>query len=202
MLTFFHSPNSRSTAVASLVEEMGIGDRIETRVVTIPRVDGSGRRDPANPHPEGKVPALLHDGQVITERGAIMLHLCALFPEGGMAPAVGTAEWGVFASWMAWYQGVLEPVLILEAAGVSHPYLTAGLRGHPEAAARIRAALEKGPWLMGEAFSAADILVHSPYAWFGDRTPDDPLIRDWLARCMERPARARVLAREQALMAA
>jgi glutathione S-transferase len=202
MLTFFHSPNSRSTAIASLVEEMGIGDRIETRVVTIPRVDGGGRRDPANPHPEGKVPALVHDGHVITERGAIMLHLCAQFPESGMAPAVGTAEWGVFASWMAWYQGVLEPVLILEAAEVSHPFVTAGLRGHPEAVARIRAALEKGPWLMGEQFSAADLLVHSPYAWFSAWTPDDALIRDWLARCMARPARARVIERDAGLMAA
>ena len=62
MLTLIHSPQSRSTTILSLIEEMGIQDRIETREVTIPRMDGSGRRDPANPHPEGKVPALVHDG--------------------------------------------------------------------------------------------------------------------------------------------
>ena len=78
MLTLFHAPNSRSSAIAALIDEMGIADRIETRIVTIPRVDGTGGRDPANPHPEGKVPVLVHDGRVITERGAIILHLSCL----------------------------------------------------------------------------------------------------------------------------
>ena len=54
---------------------------------------------------------------------------------------------------------------------------------------------------MGEHYSAADLLVHSPYAWFQDATPDDPLIRDWIARCMARPARLRALHRDEALMA-
>ena len=114
MLTLFHSPHSRSSAIVALVEEMGIADRLDLRVVTIPRADGTGRRDPANPHPEGKVPALVHDGRVITERGAIILHLCALFPEAGMAPLPGTPDWGTFAGWMAWYQGVLEPVVVTQ----------------------------------------------------------------------------------------
>lgn len=202
MLTLFHSPHSRSSAIVALVEEMGIADRLDLRVVTIPRADGTGRRDPANPHPEGKVPALVHDGRVITERGAIILHLCALFPEAGMAPLPGTPDWGTFAGWMAWYQGVLEPVLILQAAGVSHPYMTAAIRGTEEATARIRAALEKGPWLMGDSYSAADVLVHSPYAWFEDMTPDDPLIRGWVDRCKARPSRLAVLERDLAQLRA
>jgi glutathione S-transferase len=180
-----------------LIDEMGIADKITLTTVTIPRIDGTGRRDKANPHPEGKVPALVHDGRVITERGAIMLHLTTLFP-GPMAPAVGNPDWGTFASWLTWYQGVLEPVLILGFTGLSHPALTATFRGPKEAAARIRAALENGPWLLGDNFSAADILVHSPYAWFKDITPDDPLIRDWVARCMARPARLRTLAADAA----
>ena len=202
MLTLFHSPESRSTAILSLIEEMGIRDWIEVREVTIPRMDGSGGRDPANPHPEGKVPALLHDGQVITERGAIILHLTSLFPDSGMAPKIGTPDWGVFAMWMAWYQGVLEPTFILEGARVTHPWLTAAMRDHKTAVARLRAALERGPWLLGESYSAADLLVHAPYAWFREITPDDPLIRDWVDRCMARPARQRALAQDATLQAA
>ena len=76
MLTLFHSPQSRSGAILCLLEEMGIRDRIDVRVVSIPRVDGSGGRDPANPHPEGKVPALVHDRRVITERGADFFEEC------------------------------------------------------------------------------------------------------------------------------
>ncbi|MFZ1341460.1 MAG: glutathione S-transferase family protein [Paracoccaceae bacterium] len=200
MLTLFHAPNSRSSAIAALIDEMGIADRIETRIVTIPRVDGTGGRDPANPHPEGKVPVLVHDGRVITERGAIILHLSTLFPDSGLSPAVGTPDWGVFASWLTWYQGVLEPVLIFEAAGIAHDWLDTTFRTHAEAAARIRSALEQGPWQMGDRFTAADLLVHSPYAWFQDATPDDPLIRDWVARCKARPARLHAQARDAALM--
>ncbi|MCU0826370.1 MAG: glutathione S-transferase family protein [Tabrizicola sp.] len=202
MLTLFHSPESRSTAILALIEEMGIRDWIEVKVVTIPRMDGSGGRDPANPHPEGKVPALLHDGMVITERAAIILHLTSLFPDSGMAPRVGTPEWGAFAGWMAWYQGVLEPTFILEATGVSHPWLTAAIRDHKTAVARLRVALEKGPWIMGEAFSAADLLLHGPYAWFPEGTPDDPLIHDWVERCRERPANLMVRAEDSARMTA
>ena len=201
MLTLFHSPQSRSSAILALVCEMGIEDRIDVHQVTIPRQDGTGRRDPANPHPEGKVPALVHDGHVITERAAIILHLTSLFP-GPMAPAVGTAEWGAFLTWLTWYQGVFEPVLIFEAASLAHPWIDATFRDHKTAVRRLRAALERGPWLMGEAYSAVDLLLHTPYAWFKDATPDDPLIRDWVARCMARPARLRALAADEVAMAA
>ena len=143
MITFFHAPMSRSTAIVTLIKEMGIEDQIEMRLVDIKRFDGMGQRDPANLHPEGKAPALLHEGRMITERGAVMLYLTTLFP-GATAPVLGTAEWGEFASWLTWYQGVMEPVLIFQMAGVAHDWLTGTFRGPAEAAARIRAALEKG----------------------------------------------------------
>lgn len=202
MLTFYHSPQSRSSAILALIEEMGIRDQIELREVTIPRMDGSGGRDPANPHPEGKVPVLVHDGLVITERAAIILHLTTLYPDTGLSPKVGSPDWGAFAGWLAWYQGVLEPVVIFEAASIAHPWIEATFRDHKTAAARIRAALEKGPWLLGDSYSAADLLVHAPYAWFAEATPDDPLIRDWVDRCKARPARAKVLAADAGRMAA
>jgi glutathione S-transferase len=194
MLTLIHSPQSRSSAILTLIEEMGIADWVEVRTVTIPRMDGSGGRDPSNPHPEGKVPALVHDGRVITERAAIMLHLTSLFPGSGMAPAVGSPDWGVFAMWMAWYQGVLEPTFMMEAGGFSHPWLTAAMRDHQTAVARLKAALEAGRWLMGEDYSAADLLLHSPYVWFPDAAPQDRVILDWIERCKARPADRRVRA--------
>lgn len=65
--------------------------------------------------------------------------------------------------------------------------------------ARIRSALEKGPWLLGDSYSAADLLIHSPYAWFKEATPDDELICDWVARCMARPSAMRTAASDAAL---
>ena len=202
MLKLVHAPMSRSSRILWLIEEMGIADMVAVETVNIRRFDGSGARDVANPHPEGKVPVLFHttpDGEaMVTESGAVMLYLTALFPDSGLAPKPGTAQRGAFLTWLFWYGSVMEPVLTMAAAGVSHPYLTAAIRGVDEVNARLHGALEKGPWLLGERFSAADLLCFSPYNWFSDATPDDPLIRDWVARCLARPSVVRVRAMDQA----
>lgn len=201
MLTLFHAPHSRSTRIVTLIDEMGIQDWVTIQTVTIPRADGTGARDPANPHPEGKVPTLLHDGTLITETAAIILYLTALFPDSGMAPKPGTALRGTYLSWLFWYGSVMEPVLIMDAAEVAHPWLHAALRGVPEVTARIATALADRPFLLGDSYSAADLLIHSPYAWFRDATPDVPAIRDWVARCEARPSVARTRAADAALLA-
>jgi glutathione S-transferase len=202
MPTLFHSPMTRSTRVLALIDEMGIADRIDLRPVSIPRVDGSGRRDPANPHPEGKVPALLDGDTLVTESVAVMVWLTTRFPDSGLAPRPDSRAWGSYLSWMAWYGAVMEPVLILDAAGVDHPYITASLRSAAEVSARLGAALSRGPWLMGEDFTAADLIVHSPYAFFPQATPEDQRIRDWVTRCQTRPATLRAKAIDADLMAA
>ena len=188
MLTLFHAPQSRSSRIVTLIDEMGIADKVDVRIVTIPRRDGSGGRDPANPHPEGKVPALLHDGTLITESPAVIQYLTGLFPGTGLAPEPGDPKYGEYLTWLHWYGSVMEPVMIFAAGGIDHPYLHVTFRGVPEVTARIERALAHGPWLLGDRFSAADLLVHSPYAWFGTMTPDVPVIQDWVARCQARPA--------------
>ena len=65
MLTLYHAPQSRSSRFLWLLEE--IGEPYTVEYVDIRRADGSGAPDPRNPHPDGKVPALLHDGQLVTE---------------------------------------------------------------------------------------------------------------------------------------
>jgi glutathione S-transferase len=202
MLTLYHAPMSRSSRIVTLIDEMGIADQIKIVPVSIVRFDGTGQRDPNNPHPEGKVPVLIHDGTMITESGAIILYLTALFPNSGMAPLPGTPLRGEYLTWLFWYGSVMEPVLTMAAAGISHPYMTAGIRGVAEVTDRLAKALEKGPWLLGDTYGAADLLVHSPYFWFKDATPDVPAIRDWVARCQSREAVARTRAADVARMAA
>jgi glutathione S-transferase len=181
MLTLFHAPNSRSTRILMLIDEMQIWDKIEIRKVDIIYRDGSGQTDPSNPHPEGKAPALLHDGTLITESGAIMLYLTALFPDSGLAPKPGDARRGEYLTWLFWYQGVLEPVLMAEMMGISHPGFARNFRSMTEAKARLHKALEKGPWLCG-AFSAADMLCASAFTFAPHLLGDDPVIGDWVAR--------------------
>ncbi|MGL4282059.1 MAG: glutathione S-transferase family protein [Albidovulum sp.] len=201
MLTLFYAPQSRATRIIRLLDEMGARDRVKIRPVTIPRRDGSGARDPSNPHPEGKVPVLVDGGEVITESNAIMLYLTDTLGDGRVGPRHGEAGRGSYLAWLAWYGNVVEPVMVAAAAGISHPYLTSAFRGQEEIAARLSAALAARPYLMGKHPTAADILVASPFLFFPDFTSDDPKIRDWVKRCGTLPSTASAAAFDQEIMA-
>jgi len=202
MLTFYHAPRTRSSRVLALLAAMDVIERVEIREVDVSRVDGTGRRDPANPHPEGKVPLLVHDGVAIWESSAILLYLTDLFPESGLGVPSGDPKRGRYLSWLAWYAGVVEPVLIFDAAGLAHPFLSATFRGPAEVRDRLSAALAEGPWLMGDRYTAADLLVSSPFLWFKDLDPGSEQVRDWVARCAAHPARAAALAMDERTLAA
>lgn len=202
MITLYHSPQSRSSRILSLLEELGNPPEIELVEVEIPRVmSGTGKRDPKNPHPEGKVPYLEHDGVGIWESSAIALYLTGLYPQSGLGVAAGDPLRGRFLSWMFWYAGVMEPVVIAHLCEMTHPAWHASLRGMGEVEARLEAALAEGPWLMGDGFTTCDLMVHSPYVWAPHLTPESPVIRDWVARCHARPAAERARARDAAAMA-
>jgi len=186
MLTFYHAPLSRSGRVLWLLHELDIPFEIVR--CGIPRQDGSGARDPRNPHPDGKVPALEHDGALITETAAIMLYLTDLFPDRGLGPAPGGPDRGGYLTWLFWYCGVVEPVYLAEVLGVAdHPAAQATFRDRDAIAARLIPALEGREWLLDDRFTAADILLSSPYLYFPDATPDHPAVHAWIERCTQRP---------------
>lgn len=187
MLKFYHAPKSRSGRVHWLLHELKVP--FELCRMDIPRQDGSGARDPLNPHPEGKVPALEHDGKLVTESAAIMLYLTDLFPARRLGIAPDEDGRGSYLTWLFWYGAVVEPVYIAEVLGVAdHPVAQASFRGRAEVADRLIARLQAGPWLMGKRFTAADILLCSPYLYFPEATPDHAAVRDWMNRCTSRPA--------------
>ena len=184
MPVLYHSPQSRSDTVVALVRLLGAD--VELREVTIPRQDGSGAPDPANPHPEKKVPFLVDGDEAVRERGAIMVYLTDAYPSAELGPLPGAPGRGAYLSWMAYYQGVMEPLIILKWANIEHAAITAGLRNFDTMVERLREPLQQGQWLLGERFSAADMLCSSPFHWFAEMMPDDAVIRDWVARCARR----------------
>jgi glutathione S-transferase len=187
MLTLFHAPYSRSSRVLALLCQMDVLDQIDLRYVDIIRFDGSGGRDAANPHPEGKVPLLIDNGVSIRESPAIILHLTDLFPQGNMGVPAGDPLRGAYVSWLVWYGSVVEPVMLLAHLGITHPALQATFRDMAALAARLSDALARGPWLMGDRYTAADLLLASPFLWFSEAMPDDPIIKDWVTRCANQP---------------
>jgi len=188
MLRLHHAPRSRSSRIVWLLEELGAPAEIVYTNIT--RMDGSGDEDEANPHPDKKVPALVHDGTLITESSAIVLYLTDLFPDAGLGPKPGDPRRGEYLTWLFYYSGVIEPVVTFETAGLGdHPSLMRTFRGRAETDRRILQALKhSGPYLLGEKFSGADILIASMGAWARQMLPTGKLVDDYLQRCNSRPA--------------
>jgi glutathione S-transferase len=195
MLTLYHAPRSRSSRILWLLEELG--EPYDVAYVDIRRGDGSGQGDASNPHPHGKVPALVHDGALVTESAAICLYLSDAFPKAGLGPAVGEPGRAAYLSWLAYYAGVVEPSLTCVYMKVEPPPGVPGWAPWSEVEGRIAALLEKGPWALGERFSTLDILIGSLLQWAAPMFPERPAYEAFKARIMQRPALQRALAKDE-----
>jgi len=194
MLTLIHAPQSRSSSILWLLEE--IGAPYEKQVVNIRRADGSGAVDPANPHPHKKVPALLHDGECVTESGAIALYLSDLFPEAKLGPKVGEKQRGRFLSWLAYRSAVLEPAMMERRLGQQHIYGAMGWAAPDEAEAELNRHLADNPYFLGEQFSAVDVMLGGAinFMLMFKMMAETAVFRDYCGRITARPAFQRMMA--------
>lgn len=197
MLTLFHAPQSRSTSIIALIHEMGIEDEIDIREVDIRRGDGKGAPDPANPHPFRKVPCLQDGHELVWERSAVMLYLTDRFPGSGLGRPVGDPQRGRYVSWLAHYQGVIEPAMLLDWTKVQNDDLAYHIRTIDDVMAELDLALDHGPWLLGDRFSAADLLIAGLFS-FARKVPPQPRVADWVVRVDDRPAIKRAFAEDAA----
>src|SRR5262249_61507714 len=104
-------------------------------------------------------PAISDDGTIVWESSAVALYLTDKFPRNGIGPLVGDPKRGAYVSWLAYYCGVLEPAWTMRFLKVETPRGTAGWPPTEEALEVTFKTLERGPYLLGERFSAADILL-------------------------------------------
>lgn len=189
MLTLYHSPNSRSSTVVQILHEMGASDRVAIRNVTIRRMDGQGAPDPANPHPEGKVPYLTDGDIAVRERGAIILYLTDFFDDKMMGRPVGHPQRGAYLSWLFYYQGVIEPIISIHFAGADNPFFHDNFRDYPTMLARLDEAVSHQPWLLGDQPSAVDLLIAGPFAMFAAMLPPmPPAMAAWVQRYRDLPS--------------
>ena len=198
MITLYHAPRSRSARFVWLLEELG--QPYELVPVAIRGRDGTSHQDPAyrNIHPHGKVPALVHDGVTVFESPAIALYLSDAFPAAGLGPRIGDPTRGPYLTWLAYYTGVMEPAFVTKALGFTTTNSTTGWAPPEEILAYISRQLARGPYLLGDAFSTADVLYGSTFALFkgGSLLPPDPVIEAYVARLVARPAYARAQAKD------
>jgi glutathione S-transferase len=198
MLTLVHAPRSRSSSFLWLLEE--IGEPYEIRYVAIRRGDGSGQLDSANPHPHGKVPVLKDGSSVVFEQTAIALYLADKFPGAGLGPPIGDPARGPFLTMLAYYSGVMEPAFTSKLMNLTVPRGTAGWVSSDEVMDFVNARLAAQPYIVGDRFTAADVLYGGAFAMF----LHSPLLaekktqalEEYVTRCAGRPARARALAKD------
>ena len=114
MIKFYHAPWSRSSGVHWLLEELGQPFEIEPVDIRAPGGVPESYRDI---QPNKKVPAIVHDGAVVTERAAICLYLTETFPQAGLAPAAGDRNRATFLSWLVYCDSVFDPCIAARAQG-------------------------------------------------------------------------------------
>ena len=187
MITLFHRPKTRSSRFIFLLEELEAP--YEIRLVTTRTREG-GAPDPANPHPHAKVPAISDDGAIVFESPAIALYLTDKFPKNRLGPLVGERDRASYLSWLSYYTGVLEPAFMSKFMNVEVPRGTAGWVAVEEAMPAIIKLLASGPYILGERFSAADVLYGTTFAMFAKSPmmPKSTAIEDYVRRIVTRPA--------------
>jgi len=188
LITLFHHPKSRSTRFIFLLEELEAP--YELRPVTIRHSDGSGAADPANPHPHGKVPAISDDSVVVFESPAIALYLTDRFPKNRLGPLADEPGRGAYLSWLSYYTGVLEPAFMSKFMNVTVPRGSAGWVAVDEATDAVIKQLSQGRYMLGQHFSAADVLYGTTLAMFAQSPmmPKSAVVDDYVQRIVTRPA--------------
>ena len=198
MITFFHAPRSRSFRTLWLLEE--IGEAYEIKRVSIRRGDGTGSADPANPHPHGKVPAIVHDGKVVFESTAIALYLTDLFPKSGLGPQIGEPDRAGYVTWLSYYSGVFEPSLTAKFLKIQHVYGTFGWAPFDDVQDHLNTTLERGAYFLGDRFSAVDIVFGGslPMLMRAGMVAETSTLKEYTARIAARPAFARATSKDDA----
>ena len=200
-IVFYHSPNTRSSGTRILLEELGAPH--EMRVLNM---KAGEQREPAYlaVNPMGKVPAIVHRGQLITEQGAIFIYLADLFPKAGLTPGIDDPLRGPYLRWLVYYGSSFEPAVVDRALKREQAPLPMSPYGDFDTMLKtLTDQLAKGPYLLGDRVTAADVLWGSALHWTVafKIVPEVPVIMDYIKRMTARPAVGKVTAADTKLAA-
>ncbi|MDB5405747.1 MAG: gstA1 [Rhodospirillales bacterium] len=193
-ITLYHAPQTRSTGARILLEELGA-----PYALRVLNMKAGEQREPAYLaiNPMGKVPAVIHGDALITEQVAVFLYLADLFPEAGLAPALGDPLRGPYLRWLVYYGACFEPAVVDRALKHEPPPARMCPYGdYDTMLTTLTDQLAKGPYLLGERFSAADVLWGTGLGWttMFKLVPELPVIMDYVKRVTARPAAVKVAA--------
>jgi glutathione S-transferase len=197
IVTLFHAPKTRSSTVLFMLEE--VGAPYDVHLLDMEQ-GGLQASEFLAINPLGKVPAIEHKGQVVTETVAILLYLADEFPANGLAPSIGNALRGPYLRWMTMYAAAWEPAIVDRAMKREPGHRAMSPYGSFDALFEMLTAhLAKAPYLLGDRYSAADVLWGSALRWMTlfKLLPEMTVTASYMNRVTTRPALARAQAKDQ-----
>ncbi len=200
-ITLYYSPQTRATGARVLLEELGAPYDLH-----VLNMKAGEQRKPEflAINPLGKVPTIGHRGQIVTEQVAIFIYLADLFPNAGLTPALDDPMRGPYLRWIAFYGSSFEPALIDHfmkrdpAPATQSPYAD-----YETMLGALERQVSKGPYLLGERMTAADVLWGIAFNWtmtFGIVPRKDVFVR-YAERITARPAFKRIMAADAEMAA-
>ena len=187
----YHMPQTRGGTTLWINEELG-----DVCDIMLVNMKNGAQKSPdfLAINPMGKVPALTHDGIVVTEAAAICAYLADAFPQAGLAPATNDPRRGAYYRWMFFAPSCIEPAMmdIFNKRKNENP-ASIGYGNAEQVIETAKTALSNGPYILGDQFSAADIVFGSTLNFammFGAFEKIDPF-KSYVERLMQRPAALR-----------
>jgi glutathione S-transferase len=188
-LKLYHAIPSRSSIARWMLEETG--EPYEVHLLSLPKGEN---RAPAYlaVNPMGKVPALDHDGTVITEAAAICAYLADTFSKAGLNVPVGDKRRGPYLKWLFFGPSCVEPA-VTDRAFPRKEEARRGMLGYGEydtVMEVLAKAVGPGPHILGEQFTAADVVIGSGLRWgmMFKLIPERPEFTAYVGRLSQRPA--------------
>lgn len=195
MIKLFWCPRTRASRILWMLAEMG--EPFEVEAVDLLKPETKSVEFLAA-SPMGKVPAIADGPVKIADSAAIALYLADRYPASALAPAIDDPLRGNYLYWMTFTPGVIEPAMAEKFNNWEVNRGSSGWGDYDLMIEVLEKGLEQGPWLLGDRFSAADIIVGSSVRFmkkFGI-LPENPVLASYLERCLARPAYASALARD------
>lgn len=200
-LVFFHNPHSRANMVRVLLEELGA--EYELCPVDFQNNEQLSA-DYLAINPMGKVPTIRHNGTVVTETVAIYIYLADVYRKAGLAPTLDDPDRGSYLRWLVFYAACFEPAIGDKAMQrEAAPRMQSPYADFDTTLKAISDRIAAGPWILGQRFSAADVLWGNALNFVtGFKLIEKtPVIADYIERVLSRPAEQRAIQANEALAA-
>jgi glutathione S-transferase len=197
-LTLHYHPYSRAAGTIWALEEVGVPYQLQ--VVDIMK---GAQKQPGLVaiNPMGKLPTLVDDDLVVTEAAAIALYLADRYAAGRLAPGLDDPKRGAYLRWSFFAPSVIEPAVMAKSSGWEVKEVSAGWGNYASMIAAAENAIGKGPFLLGEAFSMADVVFGGLLRFLMSfkQIGPTPVFTAYVERLDARPAYQRAEARNQAM---